>query len=234
MSTAPLPGRTVTTTARLLLLLTAVVSIVFVVVPMTIGSQGLNLTNHVIQPLTREHVMSIEVTGTTQLFRERLNDGWPQPFPMKDSAAGTVDAATGKPAVELFMFDGMQLDFWGPTALDRLAYAGPSLLTAILTLVVLLLLYRIVTTIDRGEVFSTTNAVRIRWIAATVGIGGVAAQFIEYWAHQGMIARSAAAGLVQAQLHFSAAPLLAGALILVLAEVFRQGVRLRHDVEGLV
>jgi hypothetical protein len=128
----------------------------------------------------------------------------------------------------------MQLSFWNPTTLDRLAYAGPSLLTVVLTLIVLFLLYRIVVTIERGEVFSKTNAVRIRWIAAAVGIGGVAAQLIEFWAHRSMIARSAASGLVEAQLHFSAAPLLVGALILVLAEIFRLGVRLRHDVEGLV
>jgi hypothetical protein len=32
----------------------------------------------------------------------------------------------------------------------------------------------------------------------------------------------------------SVGPLLAGVVVLVLAEVFRQGVRLRHDVDGLI
>lgn len=81
--------------------------------------------------------MNIEVTGTNRLAQERMSDGWPTPFEWTDSANGTVDAATGKPAVELFMFDGMRLDFWGPTWLDRMAYAGPDLLVALLTLAVI-------------------------------------------------------------------------------------------------
>jgi hypothetical protein len=221
-------------TVRVLLVLAAAVSVLYVVIPMTIGSQGLNLTNNLIRPLNRERVMSIEVIGTKRLFDERMSSGWPAAFEWKDSSNGTVDAVTGKPPVELFMFDRMQLNFWGPTRLDRWAYAGPSLATALLTLAVLFLLYQILGSVPKGEVFSRANARRMLWIAAIVGIGGSAVQLIEYAAHQNMVDHSAAAGLVEVPFHFGAGPLLAGVLILVLAEVFRQGVRLRDDVAGLV
>ena len=234
MAAVPLSRRSLTTAVRALLVLAALVSVAFVVLPMTIGGQGLDLTNHTVRPFTRERVMSIEVTGTDRLFRERMPDGWPVPFQTADSPQGTVDATTGKPAVELFMFDGMQLTFWNPTVLDRLAYAGPSLFTALLTLSVLLLLYRIVGTVDSGDVFTRSNARRILWIGLLVGIGGSAVQLAQYAAHASMVSRSAGAGLLEVPFRFAATPVLAGAVLLVLAEAFRQGVRLRADVDGLV
>jgi hypothetical protein len=163
-----------------------------------------------------------------------MPQGLPNVFPTMDSSNGTVDAATGKPAVELFMFDGMRLTLWGPTWRDRLAYAGPNLLVALLTLAVLFLLYRIVGTVARGDVFSRTNARRIVWIGLLAGVGGSVAQLVQFAAHRDMVDRSAAAGLVEVPFHFSGAPLLAGALVIVLAEAFRQGVRLHDDVDGLV
>jgi hypothetical protein len=228
------PARALTLAARTLLVITAAVAVLYVVLPMLIGSEGLDLSNHALHSPTREYVMNIEVTGTDRLIHERLPDGLPAAFQWKDSSNGTVDAATGKPAVELFMFDGMRLNFWGPTWLDRWAYAGPSLLVALLTLAVLFLLYRIVGTVARNDVFCAANARRLIWIGLLVGVGGSVTQLVAYAAHTSMVDRSAAAGLVRVPFHFGAGPLLAGLLVLVLAEAFRQGVRLRADVDGLI
>lgn len=72
------------------------------------------------------------------------------------------------------------------------------------------------------------------WIGLLVGVGGSLAQLVTYAAHRSMVDRSAAAGYVEVPFHFGVGPVLAGLLVLVLAEAFRQGVRLRADVEGLV
>ncbi|MGC5285479.1 hypothetical protein [Micromonospora sp. DT231] len=53
-------------------------------------------------------------------------------------------------------------------------------------------------------------------------------------ADKAIIARSAAVGIVDVAFSFSFMPLAIGALVLLLAGVFRQGVRLRADVAGLV
>ena len=155
-------------------------------------------------------------------------------FPWKaDTSEGTRDARTGLPPVEMGL-SGMALFVLEPTWRNRLAYAGPVLFAQALALTVLVLLWRIVGTVASGEVFVRENARRMLAIGLIVAVGGSVAQVLRYLGWVDMIAHSAAAGVVKAEWSFSFLPLLAGAVILLLAEVFRQGVRMRADVEGLV
>lgn len=153
-------------------------------------------------------------------------------FPWKDTSDGTRDARTGLPPVELG--SKMALFVLGPTWRDRLVYAGPVLFAQALALTVLVLLWRIVGTVARGEVFIRENARRMLAIGLVVAVGGSLAQVLRYLGWVDMIEHSAAAGVVKAEWSFSFLPLLVGAVILLLAEVFRQGVRMRADVEGFV
>jgi len=153
-------------------------------------------------------------------------------FPWKDTSDGTRDARTGLPPVELG--SEMALYVLQPPWRGRLAYAGPVLFTQALALTVLVLLWRIVGTVASGEVFVRENARRMLAIGVIVAVGGSLAQVLRYLGWVDMIEHSAAAGVVRAAWSFSFLPLLAGAVILLLAEVFRQGVRIRADVEGLV
>lgn len=154
-------------------------------------------------------------------------------FPWTDTSNGTRDAASGLPPVEVIPWSSMELTFWGPTWQDRLGFAGPQLAAQALFLLVIWLLWRIVRTVP-AEVFTPSNARRLVGIGLAVAVGGTVVQLLGYAAHQGIVARSAAAGLVDVAFSFSFLPLVIGAIVLLLAEVFRQGARLRADVDGLV
>ena len=155
-------------------------------------------------------------------------------FPWTDTSNGTRDAATGLPPVELMPWRSMELTIWAPTLQDRLSFAGPELAAQALMLLVLWLLWRIVRTVPTAEVFTAANARRIVATGLAVAVGGSAVQLLGYAAHKGIVARSAAAGIVDVAFSFSFVPLVVGAVVLLLDEVFRQGVRLRAEVDGLV
>jgi hypothetical protein len=155
-------------------------------------------------------------------------------FPWRDTANGTVDAATGRPPVEVSPWGNMRLYLAGPTAQDRLAQAGPRLAVHALVLFVIWLLWRIVRTLPTGEVFTAANGRRMVGIGLAVALGGSAVQLLAYAGERDIIARSAAAGILKAAFSFSFLPLVVGAVLILLAEIFRQGVRLRTEVDGLV
>lgn len=224
------------------LLGTAVAAVVVGAVRTVLGYSGLDLGGHMIHlpnlPLLGDPAPSIPVTPDGG-FRARLTevgakDFGPTAFPWKDTSDGTRDAYTGLPPVELAGWHSLSLYFWGPTFRDRLAYAGPVLFAEALALTVLVLLWRIVRTLALGEVFVRDNARRMVAIGLVVAAGGSLAQLLRALGWADMVAHSAAAGVVRVAWSFSFLPLLAGAVILLLAEVFRQGVGMRADVDGLV
>jgi hypothetical protein len=229
-----------TLTVRLLTgLLGASVALVLVfgVWPAVLGPAGLDLGHGEVpmaapQPLPHLTVQPDaefhERWGTTTTTSQEI-------FPWKDFPnTGTSDAVTGLPPVELRMTTSMELTFWAPTWVDRLGFAGPELATQAVILLVLWLLWCIVRTIPDGQVFTSANARRMAGIGAAVAVGGSVVQLVSYTMHKTIVARSAAANVVDVVFSFSFLPLVLGVVFLLLAEVFRQGVRLRSEVDGLV
>jgi hypothetical protein len=157
-------------------------------------------------------------------------------FPWTDTSEGAVDAATGRAPVELAIgAGGMKLTLWGSLGwADRLSLALPPLAWPALALAVLGLLWRIVRTVSSGEVFTRANARRLTVIGLLIALGSSVLQLGAYWLDRDVIARSAAAGVLDVPFTFSFVPLWVGAVVVLLAEVFHQGVRLRAEVEGLV
>lgn len=226
------------TLMRVLLGAAGAAIVVFGVVPAVFGERGLDLGGSSIVLPRVDTAMSIPV-APDRGFNARLaeigaEDFGPVAFPWQDTSDGTRDAVTGLPPVELAGWHSMSLYFWGPSIRDRLAYAGPALFVEALALTVLVLLWRVVGTLARGEVFVRDNAHRMVAIGLLVAVGGSASQLLRNLGWADMITHSAAAGIVRAAWSFSFVPLLAGAVILLLAEVFRQGVRMRADVDGQV
>ncbi|MFX0592509.1 DUF2975 domain-containing protein [Melissospora conviva] len=229
---------TVRVSARLLTGLlgaAAAAVLVFGVWPTVLGPSGLELGRGVVPMPAPQPVSSVAVRPD-----EGFGDRWqataheyPELFAWKDTSDGTRDAATGLPPVELFT-PTMKLSILEPTWTDRVGFVGPALAAQALFLLVLWLLWRIVGTVPTGEVFTSANARRIVGIGLVVAVGGSAVQLLGFAAHKAIIARSAAAGIVDVAFTFSFMPLAIGAIVLLLAEVFRQGVGLRADVAGLV
>lgn len=209
--------------------------LVFGVWPTLLGSSGLELGRGMVPMPAPQPALSVAV-----LPDNGFGDRWQatarehhELFAWKDTSDGTRDAATGLPPVELFT-PTMQLSILGPTWDDRIGFAGPELAAQALFLLLLWLLWRVVRTVPTGEVFTTANVRRIVSIGLVVAVGGSAVQWLGFAAHKAIVARSAAAGIVDVAFSFSVVPLAVGATLLLLAEVFRQGLRLRADMAGLV
>lgn len=229
---------TVKVSARILtglLGVAAVVVLVFGVWPVLLGPSGLDLARGMVPmpPQRAPHLAVQPASGFDERWQAAGFDSQ-KFFPWTDTPNGTRDAATGLPPVEMTPGSSMELTFWGTTWDDRLGFAGPELAAQAVILLVLWLLWRIVCTVPTADVFTPANAQRMVGIGLAVAVGGSAVQLLGYALHRGIVARSAAAGLVDVTFTLSFLPLVIGAVVLLLAEVFRQGVRLRADVDGLV
>ncbi len=92
---------------------------------------------------------------------------------------------------------------------------------------------RIVRSVAAGDPFVEENVRRLRiigWLVALSPLLLVIAQI----SRSELVARSAAGSLALPHITIAFVPILIGGLLLVLAQVFAEGVRLRQDTEGLV
>ena len=152
-----------------------------------------------------------------------------------DTVRGTVDAATGLPPVEVGGPVQVQVSFWGMSHGESLARLAPSLLLSVGMVLGSWLLLRIVRSARAGEVFTMRNAIRLRWLAAVIGIGGLVHNALAAWVPNWILSRSAAATYVDTSTFtISFAPVYVGLLIAALAVIWEHGVRLAEDADGLV
>jgi hypothetical protein len=121
-----------------------------------------------------------------------------------------------------------------PTLRQRIAIIGPGVLGGLVTLVVLFLLLQLVRSLRLGDPFRRANAHRLLGIAALVGVGGQAVVLLDVWGRAQIMNHPTVAPFVTHDERISYLPLIAGFGIAVAAEVFRQGARLREEVEGTV
>lgn len=120
---------------------------------------------------------------------------------------------------------------------ERPAFALARIGTGVLAVCVLYLLLRIVRTLRAGDPFVAANARRLTVMGFLVAVGGIVLQAVRTAAEMAVIERvdRLAPGVVGGrEFELSFLPVAAGLLLVGLAEVFRQGARLREDVEGLV
>lgn len=158
-------------------------------------------------------------------------EGVPQ---WRNTEAGTVDAATGGRPVEVTGPYSGWVGFAGPSATQRWLWVlGQSALPT-LAAVALYLIFRIVRSARVGDPFVRANVSRLRALAVVVGIGGLIVSAYAAWLRRWLLDGSGAAGLVAQDWTVSFLPLVAGVVVGVLAEVWRRGVAMREDLEGLV
>jgi hypothetical protein len=92
-------------------------------------------------------------------------------------------------------------------------------------------LYRIVGSVGEGEAFAPANAVRLRsmgWIAVAVHIVGIPMSILAKWVE------SATKGGAHLEVDLPLAGLFLAMVLFILARVFREGTRMREDLEGTV
>ncbi len=166
--------------------------------------------------VTAELKEPIQVPGAPQLPAGDLSPGDPEQVEM--SGARTVDVS-----------------FRAPTTGQRLQYlAGPLLVTGT-AMVVMALLLLVARSQRRGEPFTLANARRVSAVGAVLAAGGTLAPFLTNVMHNALLESTAAAPLVRTnEFTISFLWVAVGLVVASVGEVFRRGVALREDVDGLV
>ena len=98
----------------------------------------------------------------------------------------------------------------------------------------LVMLLLIVNSFRQGRAFTPTNARRLLLTAGIVGVGGQGAALLFHWGTLAVLNHPRIAPYVLQQAELSFIPLLVGAGILAVAEVFRQGINLQSEIDQTV
>lgn len=121
-----------------------------------------------------------------------------------------------------------------PTTAQRLVALLPSLVTAVLLAGALVILWRLVATTQRGVPFDRRSVASLRVLGALVLAYGLVDVFAPPAVLLAVFWSGAGPSIAYTLDLTTGFPFVIGFLVLVLAESFRVGLRLRDDVEGLV
>lgn len=168
----------------------------------------------------------LDVVGGRQLYVEATLSR-----PVTDVSG--VREALGE-TVEVSGLPRVTATLLSPSYDQRLGLLGGRLIGGLTALGVLLLLWQIVRSLRRDEVFARVNARRLSRLAVVLGVGGTVAQLLTAFGTVRVVDAEFVRGSVTPVFELSFLPLLGALGVGVLAEVFRQGAALREDVEGLV
>jgi hypothetical protein len=115
---------------------------------------------------------------------------------------------------------------WGLQFVCNLGY----LIGLLVVMSVVYLIRKVLQEVAKGEPFGQKNANRIRGIGLVVLLVGILGPIIEYAVARVVLARIPAADpALSAPLAFDSEPLLAGALILIIAQIWVYGSALEHE-----
>jgi hypothetical protein len=152
----------------------------------------------------------------------------------RSTPTGTVDARTGGRPVELEGPFLGQVGFPAPSVEQRLLWVSWRASIPLLAAGALCLVLLIVRSVRAADPFTATNARRLRWLAALVGVGGTLVSVLGAALRRWLLDNSGAGNIVVRDWFFSWTPLLVGLLIAVLAQVWSRGVELRSELEDVV
>lgn len=111
---------------------------------------------------------------------------------------------------------------------------GGQALAGAVIVATLVLLFLIVNSFRQGQGFTRTNTRRLLLISLIVAIGGEIAALLFYRGTLHVLNHPDIAPYVLQEADLSFTPLLVGAGVLLVSEVFRQGVNLQHDVDQTI
>lgn len=174
-----------------------------------------------------QYVMTVE----TELDTEVTITGAPT---TTETESGTVDAATGRRPAAIGRPITATVQFDGPSAGQRWAWAiwqaaGP--LLAAVGLGIVLVMLRAARTSDP---FDKANLRRLQTLTALVLVGGTLVAWGGAFVRRWLLDNSAVADIVPMDFHFTFLPIIGGVLLSMLAEVWRRGVAMRTELEGLI
>lgn len=146
---------------------------------------------------------------------------------------GTVPAHWGE-----LLPGASRLAMWDPTHLQQAALVALHVVTYLAVAFIAVILARLVADSRRESPFTARSVNRLRRIGVLVLAGAPVVSFVNWLVARWMVESSSMGDRVSVyDYRLSSAPLwtmLVGAAVLVLADVWRRGVRMADDVEGLV
>ncbi len=145
-----------------------------------------------------------------------------------------VDAATSQAPVEIGAPVTAHFVFVEPSASQRVIWLIPSVLPPLLALAATWQVFAIVRTARRGDPFVAENERRLWILAFLIGLGGTLWSMVSGFSEMLLLQRSAAADMTEIAATISFLPAIIGLGVAVLASVWRVGVDLRDDVDGMV
>lgn len=174
-------------------------------------------------------LMSMQDSGWMNQVTVDRTDGAPNTVPGVEAARGDVTVSgTGD----------MVLAFSDPSTWERFLLVLPGLLRQVTSLTLFYLVLKIIKSLSAGDPFNPANARRVYGIAITVLSAAVLWTLVDGFT---AVQLKRAAVDPDADVVFAfyldsgfSQGLLAGFLLVALAEVFRRGTRMREDVKGLV
>lgn len=209
---------------ELALIAAAVGTALFGVIRPLIGPGGLGIGRGYVFGAPPKVDVSLEKGPDLRVFTEPS-------LPLSGGADRTIGAAEG---TEFAMPFGTTVSVWSPDLRQTVGLVGGPVLAALVTIAALVILVLIVHSFRYGKAFVPANSSRLFLITAVMGLGGQAAAALVYWGHVGVLQHPAVEPYVLQDAQMSFLPLMMGLGILLLAEVFRQGVALQHEVDQTV
>lgn len=174
-----------------------------------------------------QYAMTVE----TELDTEVTIKGAPT---TTETTSGTVDTATGRRPAAVGRPITATVEFDGPSTGQRWAWslwqaAGPLLSAAGLAIVLAML-----RSARTGDPFDRVNLRRLQALTVLVLIGGTLVSWGGAFVRRWLLDNSAVADIVPMDFQFTFLPIIGGVLLGVLAEVWRRGVAMRTELEGLI
>ena len=156
-------------------------------------------------------------------------------FPTKQTDDGRViDAATSQAPVSIGDPVTAQLTFLDPTSSQRVIWVLWTVSEPLLALIGTWLVFSIVRSSRTGDPFVAANTRRLWALALVIAVGGTGYSLLSGAAQMLLIQRSAAADQIDLSFTASFLPIIIGIGVAVLASVWKVGVELRDDVDGMI
>lgn len=137
-------------------------------------------------------------------------------------------------SIELSLPQGVELWVSDFDLRQGVGLLGGQTLAGAVVVASLVMLLLIVNSFRQGKAFTPANARRLLLTAGIVGVGGQGAALLFHWGTLAVLNHPRIAPYVLQQAELSFIPLLVGAGILAVAEVFRQGINLQSEIDQTV
>lgn len=228
ISAAPKRGDVIGFNVALGILALAIISPLTFVVAALLGNNGLGL----IHGLTPD-VPLIGATFYQPGYDVTLNDHAHVSITPVPERVET-EAPDGKILAELTGPYKAHVTLWSLSRTQQLFWLLQSIAAPLLVALGAWWMFQIVRSAKHGQAFTRENARRLNWLAGLVMAGGTMLQWSGQLLRLWLLDQSVAAPIVATEATLSFIWIGAGLILAILGEVWRRGVQLEADVEGLV